>query len=70
MTTGFSNITPARTMLLSAGMEILAAMVALLILAIAVLPGWPYSPEWGYYPTGICGLVVVVIATMIVVGRL
>jgi bacteriorhodopsin len=56
---------------LERGMEILAAMMVLLILAIAVLPTWPYSPaNWGYYPTGVCGFVVVVIAAMIVVGRL
>lgn len=58
-------------MLSRGAMEILAAMMALLILAIAVLPGWPYTKaEWGYVPTGVCGFVVVVIAAMIVVGRL
>jgi hypothetical protein len=52
-------------------MEVLAAMMALLILAVAVLPGWPYTKaEWGYYPTGLCGFVVVVMAAMIVAGRL
>jgi hypothetical protein len=52
-------------------MEILALMVALLILAIAVLPGWPYSPEkLGYLPTGLCGFAAIVIATMILAGRL
>ena len=31
---------------------------------------WPYSTNWGYYPTGVCGLLVTAIATLVVVGRL
>lgn len=57
-------------MLWRTGMEILAAMVALLIIAIGVLPEWPYSARWGYYPTGVCGLIAVLMAAMIVAGRL
>ena len=39
-------------------MEILIAMAVLLVASLAMLPTWPYSTNWGYYPTGVCGAVV------------
>jgi len=40
-------------------MEILI-LVVLLALLVGVMPAWPYSRSWGYYPSGL-GLVLVVI---------
>ena len=40
-------------------MEILI-LVVLLALLVGVIPAWPYSRSWGYYPSGL-GLVLVVI---------
>jgi len=51
-------------------MGILIVMAALLVASLATLPTWPYSTNWGYYPTGVCGLLVTAIATLVVVGRL
>ena len=51
-------------------MGILIAMAVLLIASMATLPTWPYSTNWGYYPTGVCGIVVTAIAALVVVGRL
>jgi hypothetical protein len=50
-------------------MAILVTVVLLLLLALATLPGWPYSRQWGFLPTGTCGGVVLVIVTMILLGR-
>jgi hypothetical protein len=50
-------------------MEILATVVLLLLLALVVLPAWPYSRRWGFFPTGTCGGVVLVIVAMILLGR-
>ena len=47
----------------------LAAAVLLLLLALATLPAWPYSRQWGFYPTGTCGGIVLVIVAMILMGR-
>lgn len=41
----------------------------LAILVIAALPAWPYSRSWGYTPTGLLSLVLVVLIVWIVVGR-
>jgi hypothetical protein len=39
-------------------------MILLILLAFALLfsaPVWPYSRDWGYYPTGGLGLVLVLL---------
>ena len=57
-------------MLSGAAMEVLVAMMALLVVGLAALPAWPYSVKWGYYPTGVCGLVVLTLAALAIIGRL
>jgi hypothetical protein len=37
----------------------------LLLLVIGALPAWPYSTGWGYYPSGL-GLVVLIVLLVIV----
>jgi len=51
-------------------MEVLVTMMALLVVGLAALPAWPYSVKWGYYPTGVCGLVVLTLAALAFIGRL
>jgi hypothetical protein len=42
-------------------------LVIVLILAlIGGLPTWPYSSEWGYYPSGGIGLLLVIIVIILV----
>jgi len=41
-------------------MEILL-LVLLLVLLIGVMPTWPYSRSWGYYPSGAFGLLLIVL---------
>ena len=57
-------------MLSADAMEVLVAMMALLVVGLAALPAWPYSVKWGYYPTGVCGLVVLTLAALAFIGRL
>jgi hypothetical protein len=38
----------------------------LIILLIGALPAWPYSANWGYFPSGIFGLLIL----LLVVGTL
>ena len=60
----------AQVVLMCCSMGILIAMTVLLVASLAMLPTWPYSANWGYYPTGVCGFVVTAIAALVVVGRL
>ena len=45
-------------------------LLIVIILLIGVLPAWPYSSGWGYYPSGGLGLVVVVLLVLLLTGRL
>jgi hypothetical protein len=45
-------------------------LVILILLLLGALPRWPYSRDWGYYPTGGLGLVVLVVVVLLVMGRL
>jgi hypothetical protein len=43
--------------------------IVLIILLLAVLPAWPYSTGWGYYPSGGLGLVLIVVLILVLLGR-
>jgi hypothetical protein len=45
-------------------------LVVLVLLLIGALPTWPYSREWGYYPSGGLGLVVLVLLVLALSGHL
>ena len=45
-------------------------LIILVLVLIGALPSWPYSRGWGYYPSGIAGLVVVVLIILLLMGRL
>jgi hypothetical protein len=41
-----------------------------ILLLLAVLPTWPYSAGWGYYPSGGLGLILIIIIVLLLVGAL
>ncbi len=45
-------------------------LVVLVLLLIGVIPSWPHSRGWGYGPSGVLGLVLVVLLILVVTGRL
>ena len=42
--------------------------IILIILLLAVLPAWPYSTGWGYYPSGGLGTVLIIILILWMLG--
>ncbi len=48
----------------------LLALIIVIILLLAVLPTWPYSSGWGYYPTGGFGLVLIIVVVLMLSGRI
>ena len=44
-------------------------IIVLLLLLLGAWPSWPYSQGWGYYPSGLLGLVLVVVLVMALLGR-
>jgi hypothetical protein len=45
-------------------------IVVLVLLLLGVVPAWPYSRGWGYYPSGILGLLLVILLVLALTGRL
>jgi fumarate reductase subunit D len=45
-------------------------LVVLILILLGVLPTWNHSRSWGYGPTGITGLVVIVLIILLLTGRL
>ncbi len=40
----------------------------LILLLLAVLPTWPYSSRWGYYPSGGLGTILLILIILLLVG--
>ena len=45
-------------------------IVVLLLMLVGAIPRWPHSKEWGYYPSGGLGLVIIILLILILTGRL
>jgi hypothetical protein len=45
-------------------------LVLLLVLLIGVVPTWPYSRGWGYFPGGIVGILLIIAIVMFATGRI
>jgi Protein of unknown function (DUF3309) len=45
-------------------------IVVLVLLLLGALPTWPHSANWGYYPSGGLGLILLVLVILALTGRL
>ncbi len=45
-------------------------LIVLALLLIGAIPSWPYSRAWGYGPSGILGVILVVVVVLALMGRL
>jgi hypothetical protein len=45
-------------------------LIIVILLLIGAVPAWPHSRSWGYGPSGILGLILVVLLIMLLMGRL
>ncbi|MHB2168881.1 DUF3309 domain-containing protein [Alsobacter sp. R-9] len=45
-------------------------LIILILLVIGAVPAWPYSRGWGYGPSGILGIVFLILLVMLLTGRL
>lgn len=48
----------------------LILLIVLILLVIGAIPAWPYSRSWGYAPSGLLGVVLVVVLILFLMGRL
>jgi hypothetical protein len=45
-------------------------LIILVLILVGAIPAWPYSRNWGYAPTSLVGLILIVIVILLVAGRL
>ncbi|MCX6118960.1 MAG: DUF3309 domain-containing protein [Proteobacteria bacterium] len=45
-------------------------LIILFIMLIGVFPTWPHSRNWGYYPSGGLGTVLIIILVLMLLGRI
>ena len=46
----------------------LVLVIILVLLLIGMLPAWPYSAGWGYFPSGGIGLLVLILVLVVIFG--
>ncbi len=44
-------------------------LIVLVLILIGVVPAWPYSRGWGYGPSGVVGLIVLVMVFLLLTSR-
>ena len=44
-------------------------IVVLVLLLVGAIPSWPHSRSWGYFPSGILGLALLVLLILVLTGR-
>ena len=45
-------------------------LIVVILLLIGAIPSWPHSKSWGYGPSGVLGVVVLVVVLLVVMGRI
>ncbi len=45
-------------------------VIVLVLMLLGVIPTWPHSRQWGYYPSGGIGLVLLIIVILLLLGRI
>jgi hypothetical protein len=48
----------------------LILLIILVLLLLGVLPAWPHSRSWGYFPSGILGTVLVIVVILVLLGHI
>jgi hypothetical protein len=48
----------------------LLGLIIVIVVLLAVLPAWPYSAGWGYYPSGGMGILLIVVVVLLLSGRI
>ena len=44
-------------------------VVILVLMLLGALPSWPHSRNWGYYPSGGLGLILLIVIILLLMGH-
>lgn len=45
-------------------------IVVLVMMLVGAFPRWPHSKDWGYYPSGGMGLLLLILIILLISGRI
>lgn len=45
-------------------------LIVLVLVLIGIIPTWPHSRSWGYGPSGIVGVILVILLVLFLMGRI
>ena len=45
-------------------------VIVLILIVVGAFPSWPHSRKWGYYPSSILGLILLVVIVLLLMGRI
>lgn len=45
-------------------------LIVLILAVVGVLPAWPHSRNFGYYPSGIGGILLIIVVILLLTGRI
>jgi hypothetical protein len=45
-------------------------LIILILILVGALPTWPHSRSWGYGPSGLLGVLLVVLLILLLMGRI
>jgi len=45
-------------------------LIIIILMLVGAIPTWPHSRNWGYYPSGGLGLVLVILIILLLLGKL
>jgi hypothetical protein len=45
---------------------LLILLIIVLLLMVGAFPAWPYSRNWGYYPSGTLTIILIILLVMLV----
>ena len=45
-------------------------LIVLILMLVGALPSWPHSRRWGYYPSGLIGLILTIVIILLLLGRI
>jgi len=48
----------------------LIVLIIVVLMLVGVVPAWPHARGWGYGPSGIVGVILLIVVVLFVMGRL
>ena len=45
-------------------------LIVLLLMLVGAIPSWPHSRNWGYGPSGLFGVILIIVIVLLLTGRL